>query len=190
MSYIRASSEGQYVDIPCGSNYYIYDNGDTISGWSYGEFAALIGQVADEIDISDEEGVAIKAGFRAHFEGWEPEYRGSIAPPERGEIFCQCVDSRIESLQLTDDLHEAVREWVDAHDAVRTCDYCDERLRPKICNDGTPYCCYDDVCQEKHKADLYDVSVETLREARSKETFDEEWDYLAEHSEKICDQKG
>lgn len=113
MSYLRFNQTGTYITIPTGSDYYLYDNGKHIAPYSYEEFAAMIGQVADEIDISDDEAIAIKAGFRAHFEGWDPEYTAAIDKRERAEIFCQCVDSRIESLVLTDELHEAVREWAE-----------------------------------------------------------------------------
>jgi hypothetical protein len=153
MSYLRIGQEGQYVDIPRGSTEYIYGNGTDINGWLPAEFAALIGQVADEIDIEENEAVAIKAGFRAHFEGWKPDYRGGIDPPERAEIFCQCVDSRIESLKLTDELQEAVQDWAQEFDALRECKYCDTEIRSTLYNDETRYVCDSEECNLKSGAE-------------------------------------
>jgi hypothetical protein len=186
MSYIRHGQSGEYVDIPGGSNYYIYDNGSDIEGWSYGEFAALIGGVADEIDISEDEATAIKASFRAHFEGWEPDYEGGVQPPERGEIFCQCIESRISSLTLTAELKQAVQEWVEDFDALRECEYCGEELRPHLYIDDTPYVCSDDECELRNEAERYGLSLSEMREAneRAEESFDAFWSYITEHTDR------
>lgn len=105
------------MDIPGGSSYYLYDNGRDIGGWSHGEFAALIGSVVDEIDWGEHDDPItrelIKGEFEDYFGGWDNDYRGGIAPPERGEIFCQCVDKRIDELHLSESLHQAVENWVD-----------------------------------------------------------------------------
>lgn len=194
MSYIRMSQEGQYVDIPKGSKYYLYDNGRNIEGWSYGEFGALIGQVADEIDIGEDEATSIKAGFRAHFEGWDEDYDGGVSPPERGEIFCQCVDSRIEGLELTDSLQSAVQEWVESHDVLKECEYCGDEFRPYIDTGGT-YVCSKDECGTAHSADTYNVTIDVMKNERRvfeelmenygfslREASDLSHDYLLEQS--------
>lgn len=186
MSYIRPGSSGQYVDIPNGSNYYIYGNGNDISGWSYGQFAALIGGVVDEIDWSGGDRFStedhIKQYFTDHFGGWESDYRGGITPPERAEIFCQCVDKRIDGIELSDSLQEAVQEWANEFDALRNCEYCGDEIRPAIYNDDTRYVCNSDECELKSEAERYDMTVAEMRKARSFEDFDDEWDYIVEHS--------
>lgn len=127
MSYIRYGQRGSYVDIPNGSSHYIYHNGETINGWSEAEFAALIGSVVNELPPLDGEDPSIrqsdayiKAAFEEHFGGWDTDYigwdeqfDGGIPRPERGEIFCQCVDSRIAATELTDELLDAVQRWVE-----------------------------------------------------------------------------
>jgi hypothetical protein len=182
MSYIRHNQSGKYVDIPHGSNCYIYDSGRDISGWSHGEFAALIGEVVDEIDLPEAEAAEIKRGFRDHFDGWDPDYRDGINPPERGEIFCQCVDSRIESLCLSDELRDSVQEWVSNFDALRECDHCGEELRPYIYRE--PYVCGSDECDIKNEADMLGLTVEQARKAETFDDFDEEWAYIVEHSDR------
>jgi hypothetical protein len=142
VSYIRNGQEGSYVDIPKGSIEYIYDNGEKIGRWDYGEFASVVGSLADELDISEEEAISIKAGFRRHFEGWQPDASGDIPAPEKAEIFCQCVDSRIESLVLTDELHDAVKDWLSEKKVVFPCEVCGTKLRPVVKN-GEPYRCDD-----------------------------------------------
>lgn len=200
MAYIRMNQEGEYIDIPYGSNEYIYDNGRDIGGWSYGQFAALIGQVADEVDIHEIYRTDIKAAFRRHFEGWDPDYSGGLNPPERGEIFCQCVDSRISGRELTDGLHEAVKEWAEEDfDALRECEYCGTEIRPHFYNDDTAYVCNDEECEILSEADSYGVSPRVMRNTYQLEcalvdygyswgnAYDESWDYLVEHSEKLHD---
>jgi len=98
MSFIRYTSEGQYIDIPCGSDHYIYHNGNTINGWTEGEFAALIVEVLEECNWVQERTEFnqsygyIKQQFEEYFDTLDYEYRGGISPPERAEIFCRCVD--------------------------------------------------------------------------------------------------
>lgn len=196
MSFIRMGQSGQYVSIPGGSNHYIYGNGDTISGWTPAEFAALIGGVVDEIPWDGESDLILFA-FEEHFGGWDPEYRGGITRPERAEIFCQCVDSRIDDLELTPDLHQAVRSWVDEFDAFRACEYCGDEFVPYIYNDDTTYVCDDDECQLRNAADVNGVSVEVQRRSERiqdhlvdyvgfDEAFDESWEYIESHVEDDC----
>lgn len=173
------SSEGHYVTIPAGSNYYIYDNGRDISGWSYAEFAALIGGVAAELNYEPSQD--IKAAFTEHFDGWDESYRGGITPPERAEIFCQCVDSRIDTLELTAALHEAAQEWADDFDTLRTCKYCNTEYRPYLYDDDTPYVCSDDDCELQAEANRYEIPVTELKRAKEFDDFDDEWDHIVEH---------
>lgn len=180
MSYIRINQDGQYVDIHGGSNCYIYDNGDNISGWSYAEFAALIGSVIREIDHQSSQ--EIEKSFTEHFGGWDETYDGGIPQPERAEIFCQCVNSRISNCTLTDSLHESVKEWVDQADIIKECKYCDEEFRPRI-YDG-PYICNKDECNLRADADTYEITPEQMKEAKSKESFDEQWEYILQHTDR------
>ena len=186
MSYIRMGQEGQYVDIPGGSNYYLYNDGEEIGGWSHEEFAALIGGVVDEIGTEGATGGRIKQHFANHFGGWDSNYSGGVQPPERGEIFCQCVDKRIDEVELTDDLHEAVEEWVDEFDALRECEYCGDEFRPYLYVEGDRYVCSSDECEEKDEAERLGVSIETLREAREFDDFVDEWDYIVSHSDELA----
>jgi hypothetical protein len=161
------SQDGQYVDIPGGSQHYIYDNGEDINGWSHEEFAALIGGLAEELDISPELRTAIEAGFSDYFGGFDPDYDGGVAAPERAEIFCQCVDSRISSLSLTDELHDAVQEWLDAQDVMTVCDFCDEEFRPYL----EAETCGSDECKLQRRAERWNVSTEIIQ--NSDRLFDE-----------------
>jgi len=156
---------GDYVDIPHGSQYYIYDNGNSISGWSDGEFAALIGLVADEISIPEPRAFEIKKGFKEHFGDWDEDYVGGITPPERAYVFCQCVDWRIDSLELTDDVLEAVRGWSDNCDVLRECKYCGDEFRPVMYNDETPYVCNEDGCVLQMESDNLNIAVDLLEQA-------------------------
>jgi hypothetical protein len=128
---------------------------------------------------------AVRAGFEAYFGGWDAEYRGGVAPPERAEIFCQCVDSRIESLELTEALHAGVREWAGEFDALRECAYCETEFRPYFYNEKTAYVCSSEACELRQDADVYEVSVEDARRADVIMTvldFDTGWDYLVARS--------
>jgi len=162
MSYIRYGQEGRYIDIPEGSQSYIHDNGTDISGWSYAEFAALIGSVVDEISY-DNSG-AIKTAFRQYFGGWDADYNGKIEPPERAEIFCQCVDARIDGVELTDSLQEQVQNWADEYDALRECQYCEKEFRPKLFVGEGDFTCEKEECGKKHTADMWDVTVQIVEQ--------------------------
>lgn len=174
MSYIRHGQEGQYVDIPHGSMYYLYGNGDDISGWSYQQFAGIILEVLDEIDVENER--EIRVAFSNHFGGVDDEYDGGIAFPEKAEIFCQCVDSRIDPLELTDDLQEAVQEAVDPMDHVRQCDICGDEYRSMfVGHEWQGSTCMEDECHDQWLVDegimtweeieeLEEMSMEELRE--------------------------
>lgn len=191
MSFIRAGQEGTYVEIPGGSNYYLYDNGNDIEGWSYGEFAALIGGVADELPdaaFSDQSREEVKSAFEEYFGGWDEEYRGGITPPERGEIFCQCVNSRIEDTELTEDLHRHVREWADEFEVMRKCDYCGEEFRPVLYTEKTPWVCPADDCGIAFDAEMYGTSFEDTRRAdviMYEVGHDEGWEYLVANSDSL-----
>jgi hypothetical protein len=184
--------DGQYVDIPEGSHYYIYGNGETINGWSDAQFAALIGGVVDEIDW-DGRIVAsyIKQQFSDHFGGWNDQYRGGIAPPERGEIFCQCVDSRIDGLELTEELHTAVEEWVDAFDAYRECEYCGEAFRSAFYIEETTYLCDSDECEIEHTAETFGLTIDeakTFEQSEEFDTFTDRWDWMKERADEFSGQ--
>lgn len=168
MSYIRAGRSGQYVNIPGGSNYYLYGDGETIGGWSYGEFAAYIAATIEEAGwtpTNDEDPsiAAIQSGFENYFDGFDTDTDMSIMPPERAEIFCQCVDFRIDELALTDSLHESMKEYADSFDAARECAYCGEEFYPSFYNDSTEYCCRDDECNLEQKADRYDTTPRVIK---------------------------
>lgn len=119
MSYIRYTQDGEYVDIAgIGSYAYVYDTGEEIivegderGPMTYSEFAAMIGSLAKEIDIAPDKATAIRASFNHHFGGWDEEYSIELDRYERAEIFCQCLDSRIESESLEPEVHEAVQDW-------------------------------------------------------------------------------
>lgn len=135
MSFIRAASEGQYIDIPCGSVHYIYHDGNHINGWTEGEFAALIVSVLEDANwVQERESFSqsydyIKQQFEEHFDTLDYDYRGGICPPERAEIFCKCVNSRIDGLTLTDEMIDILRKWVESHDLVTECTHCGDEFR-------------------------------------------------------------
>lgn len=190
MSFIRQTQEGFYVTIPGGSNYYIYDNGTDIEGWSRAEFAALIGGVVNELPdeaFASQTREEIQGAFTAHFGGWDAEYRGGITPPERAEIFCQCVDRRIDDVELTGTLHSLVKQWADEFDALRTCTYCGTEFHPVLYNENTDYVCSSEACKMAKDAELYGLSLEDARRAEMISTeigFDEEWNYISAHSKR------
>lgn len=114
MSYLRLGQQGYYVDLgPNGSDYYLYNSGTDIIGlgrsWTHEQWAAMIGRVIDEISYTSSQ--PIKAEFESYYDGWDTNYN-TIDLPESCEIFCQCVDRRIDTLELTDDLHTAVQQHV------------------------------------------------------------------------------
>lgn len=150
MSYIRRTQEGSYVDIPRGSQHYLYDDGDSISGYSYEEWAALIGSTAYEIAIPYERAEKIAAAFKEYYGGWDDSYEYGIHPPERAEIFCQCVDNRLDGVELTPAVHDGAKLWAKEFDAMRQCHYCDTALRPAVYLDDTRYVCDSDTCMAKH----------------------------------------
>jgi hypothetical protein len=178
MSYIRMGQSGTYVDIPYGSQHYIYGDGETISGWTEPEFAAVVFDALDEADV-DEDG-EIRDAFADHFGGIDEDYIGGIAQPERAEIFCQCVDSRIEGVELVDGLLEAMQDSFDRDDYIEECEYCGTEFRPFIRSE--PYVCSDDECDTKWKADRWNVDAETVRESNrliddgKEEEYKEHWD--------------
>lgn len=198
MSFVRMGQDGQYVDIPEGSMYYLYGDGENIGGWSYGQFAALIGSTIDEIR-PEEDGTYgggngnVKNKFANHFDGWDEDYRGGIAPPERAEIFCQCVDSRIDGLTLSDELQEAAQEWAEeADDTLQECEYCGEEFRSKFDSNS----CYDGECGMHSQADAAGVPFELVRQREMifnelherhgwdlKEANHEAWDYYEPREE-------
>lgn len=184
MSYIRYGQDGQYVDIPDGSKTYIYDNGSDISGWSYEQFAALIGQVAYKIDIENSKATTIKNEFRKHFNGWNPDYKGGIFPPERAEIFCQCVDSRIDRLTLTNQLQEKAQQWANEFDAMRECEYCGTMIRPQHYNNTTKYVCEQKHCELRAEAEKYGLTLEQAIEANNFDDLHDKWEYINEKSDK------
>jgi len=162
------AQDGNYVDIPGGSQCYIYGNGRDINGWSEAEFAALIGEVAHLVSIDGDTAYNIEHHFSKHFGGWDETYEGSIPAPERGEIFCQCIDRRIEGVELTDEIQHAVQEWVESHNVLTECDYCGEEFRPYL---DSADCCTDEECEIKEEADMYNVEPRIIK--NSKQLFSE-----------------
>jgi hypothetical protein len=196
MSYIRQGSDGRYVEIPGGSSYYLYDNGRDIGGWSHEQWAAIIGGLVDELDpwMGEPTPDEIRSAFEEHYGGWDDKRNGGIRPPERAEIFCQCVDSRIDGLELTDELQEAAQEWADSFDATRKCDHCGQDFYPSVMHDGTNYYCDEPECKLADTADTYRVSIRIARNSKqlyhelkenygydSHEASDEESRYLLEN---------
>jgi len=182
------NQEGSYVTIPGGSNYYLYGNGEDINGWTYPQFAAVIGSVIDELPeeaFGEQSREEIHEGFSTYFGGWNAEYRGGISTPERAEIFCQCVDRRIESLELTNELQYYVQEWADDFEAMRECDFCGNEIRPYIYNEDSDYVCDSSECETKHQAEQYGITLKESRRAERIEDeigFDEGWEYIVNHS--------
>lgn len=162
MSFIRMGQEGSYVDIPHGSQCYLYGDGETVSGWSYEEFAAVVFDTLYEapIVLSPEYWIDICGGIEEELgvEHMDFEYEGGVPQPERAEIFCQFVDRRIDGVELTDELHEAMQDSFDPDDYVSECEYCGAEFRPL--GDGTV--CNDDECRKQSEADMYNVDVETI----------------------------
>lgn len=202
MSYIRQSQDGTYVEIPGGSNYYIYGNGEDISGWSHAEFAALIGSTVYELGLSEVIERDVREDFAEHFGGWDATYSGGITPPERAEIFCQCVDRRIDGLTLTEEIQSAAWEYADSFEVFRECEYCGEEFRPMIYDEETSYVCNDDDCRDRKRADSYEVDLSVIeRDDRIYhhlhydygwelgEASDESMDYLFEQSPRDFDEE-
>jgi hypothetical protein len=147
MSFIRMGQEGKYVNIPNGSQYYLYQNYKTgkVEGQGIEKFGATIGSLVDELDISSERKEEIKGGFEEHF-GWDEDYRFKPYRPERAEIFCQCLNNRIDSLELEPDIHRRVKSWVNEKEYLTECENCGKNIR-KTGFDKKSYCC-DDECRE------------------------------------------
>lgn len=165
MSFIRQTQDGSYVDIPFGSQYYLYDNGIDIGGWTYEEFAGVVIEALDEVDtteISDAYQFEIKCGFEEYFGGIDHGYRGGVEQPERAEIFCQCVDRRFDDVVLKDELHEMVQDSFDRDDYVFECENCGNELRPYI-RDGEPYYCNDEECTIESRAESWGVEPSVVR---------------------------
>jgi hypothetical protein len=147
MSFIRMGEDGVYVNIPNGSQYYLYQDYKTgkINGQEVEKFGAMIGSIVDEIDISSEKKENIKERFEGHF-GWDEDYRFKAFRPERAEIFCRCVGSRIDSLELEPEVHRRIKSWVNEKEYLTECENCGKNIR-KSDFDTKSYC-YDDECRE------------------------------------------
>jgi hypothetical protein len=183
MSFIRMSQEGTYVDIPEGSMCYLYGDGNSISGWSYEEFAAVVFDALDEapIEPGSEYWTEIADGIEDELDvdNMDPDYRGGVPQPERAEIFCQFVDRRIDSTELSDELHEAMKDSFDRDEYIEQCEYCGEEFRPYLA--GETHVCTDEECEKKHEADIYNVDVETIEGLNDayregEEAHEEYWD--------------
>lgn len=166
MAFIRMGQEGSYVDIPYGSVQYLYDNGEDIEGWSDEQFAGVVIEALDGVDADrfDKSYLfEIKCGFEEYFGGIDHEYSGGVPQPERAEIFCQCVDSRFDGVELTDEMCEAMQDSFDRNDYVFDCAHCGEEFRPYL-RTGEPYYCTDDECGQYGLASSWDVDVSVIRE--------------------------
>lgn len=188
MSYIRHTQDGQYVEIPNGSSHYLYDNGSDIGGWSYEQWASIIGSVVDEIDswVGEPTPDEIRAAFEKKYGGWDDSWDGGIRPPERAEIFCQCVDSRIDSLELTDELQQAAQDWADEFDASRECEHCGDQFYPSLLHDDTSYYCDKETCDLANDADKYNTSIRVIKNGQQlwhelRENYGYDWDEASEH---------
>lgn len=159
MSYIRMNQSGSYISIPNGSLYYLYGEEDgTVGGTPLGEFGGMLFDVCNEVTWTGEPSKdAIYDAFDDYFGGITTDYTFKMLPHERGEVFCQCIDARCDSVELTDDLQTAVQEWADEFERTRICEHCTEEFYPKLYNDDTAYYCKKDECQEQREADIYDV---------------------------------
>lgn len=173
MSYIRAGQRGYYVDIPCGSVAYIYDNGTDISGESYAEFAAHIGSLVYELDVDADTAQRVQSAFAGHFGGWDDTYSGTLPRPERAEIFCQCIDSRIDTIELTDEIHEAVQNWVAADIYTTECYICEDEFRDAF-GPETTFC---SECYNQHRANEHGITVAEVEQS------DRLFDHILEYAD-------
>lgn len=156
--------DGSYVDIPGGSTVYLYYNGTDIEGWTKQQFCAILWDYVEEnVDLpAGLEKQTLFEAFTDYFGGIEREYQGGVPDPECAEIVAQCIDSRFERVELTDLLHDAIRDSFEADDWLFNCEYCGTEFRPYFRME--PYVCSDDDCSEKQKADRHGLTQHELRE--------------------------
>lgn len=157
MSYLRMGQEGTYVDIPGGSKYYLYGNGDDIGGWTYEEFAGAVLHEIEDLIEDDEYREDILGAFRSEFGGIDRTYDGGIAPPERGEIFCQVVDSRSDDVELRDDLHERIQ--AEMTPKYSECPMCGDDVRSDYRLTDTPLC-GEEECEDRKWAEAFEIDYE------------------------------
>ena len=157
--------EGSYVDIPGNSKVYLYYNGDSIGGWSKEQFCAVLWDYVDEnVDIPDDtEKQTLHNKFTDYFDGIDREYNGGVPDPECAEIVAQCIDSRFEGVELTEDMQTALQDSFTADEWLFDCQYCGTEFRPYF-RSGEPYTCQNDECSEKQDAEILGLTIHELRE--------------------------
>lgn len=166
MSYIRMGQAGEYIDIPEGSQYYLYGNGRTIGGWTYEEFAGVVLDEIEDLIEDDEYREAIIDAFREEFTGIDRDFTGGIAPPERAEIFCQVVDARADDVELRDDLHKKLQAKMGA--SFSECPYCGDEVRSDTRMADDPICDATE-CEDRLWADAFEVSYDDYVEIKDLE---------------------
>lgn len=163
MSYIRYTQEGTYVDIPGGSDYYLYGNGNDIEGWSYEEFAGVIlHEIEDCIEDEDYREDVLDA-FREEFGGIDRDFQGGVARPERAEVFCQVIDRRVDGIELRPDLHRRLRQEMTAE--FGECPYCGTDVRSDTLFTEDPVCA-DDECEDRLWAEVFEIEYEDYVEIK------------------------
>lgn len=167
MSYIRATQDSQYVEIPDGSNCYYYSDGSMVCGFggSYGEFIDALCQHAERADFDD----VRREEFQRACENRLGEPRGSVEQigprPEMAHIIAQFLDHRLDSMELKDSDLSKLNEH--AQNAYQDCVDCGEKHR-----EFSPFMEQRDRCNECHKEYMLqkDVSADI---SRMREYFDE-----------------
>lgn len=164
MSYIRFGQEGRYVDIPEGSQYYLYGNGNDINGWEYEEFAGILSECIPFVCEDDEEAADMRKALREKFGGIDGDYSGSVAEPETAEIMLQVLDSRTDVIEVDDDLIERFEEWVESNGPYTVeCDNCGDPIRPYLDMDGKHFCSKKE-CEIAMDAEMLGISFEEAEE--------------------------
>lgn len=120
MSFIRYNESGEYVEIPKGSMYYLYDDGSKIrrdgGSWTYEEFSAIILSLVDDLNLSVNEKYIkeMKESFFEYFDidRIDDNYKGDIRIPEKAEIFCQFLDKRFDNMELDKKLQSQILDSI------------------------------------------------------------------------------
>lgn len=172
MSYIRMGQQGFYLNIPEGSNYYLYGNGDDIDGWDYDQFAGVLSECIPYVSEDDEEAKKMRAALKEEFGGITRDYKGGVAPPEKAEIFLQVLDRRTHVMEVDDDLVDRFEEWVESRGPYMVeCENCGKEFRPYI-RDGGDYYCDEGECSIAFDAAIYDISCEQAAELQEIDDMD------------------
>lgn len=161
MSFIRMSQESEYVDLGDGSREYIYDDGHSVAGHGftldYGPWIFALCKHARLAGFPEETVDELERDLENHY-GVHSEETQQIGPkPEMAHIVAQHIDSRLDSLELHEDMVEQLQSH--AEEAFANCPQCDARWRP------TPYITDEqgDLCRDcwNEKLMARDVSCDT-----------------------------